>query len=82
MNFDTQEAVLANNLVQLNGVATITDKDDEASLKRKDEDYRSARKKLQGTIQWSLILGLPLVFAGIGILRWRMREGQRSLKRL
>ncbi|MCC6217114.1 MAG: GldG family protein [Polyangiaceae bacterium] len=61
---------------------TITEKDDEASLKRKDEEYRSARKKLQGTIQWSLILGLPLFFAGIGILRWRMREGQRGLKRL
>ncbi len=52
--------------------------DDDAEIKRKDEEYKAARKTLQLKIQWSLILGVPLLFAAIGLLRWRMREAERD----
>jgi ABC-type uncharacterized transport system involved in gliding motility auxiliary subunit len=53
--------------------------DDEAEIKRKDEDYKLARKRLQQSVQWSLTLGVPLIFAAFGILRWRRRETSRAL---
>ncbi len=64
------------------GKPKFTDKDDEASVKRKDEEYRQARKSLQGKIQWTLTLALPLVFAGFGIGRWRLRLAKRNLRRI
>jgi ABC-type uncharacterized transport system involved in gliding motility auxiliary subunit len=51
--------------------------DDEAEIKRKDEEYRSARKSVQQKVQWTLTLGVPLLFALFGLLRWRQRESQR-----
>lgn len=56
--------------------------DDEASLKKKDEEYKLRRKEVQANIQWSLILLTPLVFAAFGILRWQMRERRRSAIKL
>ncbi len=53
-------------------------KDDEAEIKRKDEEYREARRSLQQTIQWSLTLGVPLLFAAIGLGRWRYRGGEKK----
>jgi ABC-type uncharacterized transport system involved in gliding motility auxiliary subunit len=46
---------------------------DEATLKRMDEDYRAKRQSLQNSVQWSLTLGVPVLFALLGILRWRQR---------
>jgi ABC-type uncharacterized transport system involved in gliding motility auxiliary subunit len=55
--------------------------DDENEIKRKDEEYRSARKDMQRKVQWSLTLGMPLLFGLFGLFRWRQRESQReSLK--
>jgi hypothetical protein len=48
--------------------------DDENSLKKKDEEFRDARKNTQNNVQRILILALPILFAGFGVLRWRMRE--------
>ena len=56
--------------------------DDEAALKKKDEEYREARKKLQQKVQWTLTLGMPLLFAGFGVFRWRYRESKRNEKRI
>ena len=56
--------------------------DDEAEIKRKDEEYRNARKNLQSKVQWSLTLGLPLLFGLFGILRWRRRETARDRYKL
>lgn len=53
--------------------------DDEAAIRRKDEEYRAARKNLQRNVQWTLTLGVPLLFAAFGIGRWRYREGRKSL---
>ncbi|HYO98165.1 MAG TPA: GldG family protein [Polyangiaceae bacterium] len=52
--------------------------DDEAELKRKDEEYRSSRKVIQQKVQWSLTLGMPFLFGLFGLLRWRQREAKRQ----
>jgi hypothetical protein len=41
----------------------ISAEDDEAAIRKKDEDYKSARGKLQRSIQWTLTLGMPVFFA-------------------
>jgi hypothetical protein len=52
--------------------------DDENEIKKKDEEYRNSRKKLQTKVQWSLTLGVPLLFGAFGIFRWRRRDSQRT----
>jgi len=52
--------------------------DDEAEAKRKDEEYRSARKGMQTNVQWTLAFGMPVLFAAFGLLRWRQRQAQRD----
>jgi ABC-type uncharacterized transport system involved in gliding motility auxiliary subunit len=59
----------------------ISDKDDENAIKKKDEEYRNSRKRLQQKVQYSLTLGLPFVFALFGIGRWRYRENKRNQRR-
>jgi ABC-type uncharacterized transport system involved in gliding motility auxiliary subunit len=51
--------------------------EDEAESKRKDEEYKAARKSLQDKVQWSLIFGVPVLFALFGLFRWRQRESAR-----
>ncbi len=55
--------------------------DDENEIKKKDEEYRAARKNLQSSIQWWLILGMPVAFGAFGVLRWRSRQARRDLMR-
>ena len=52
--------------------------DDEAEIKRKDEDYKKSRQVVQRNVQWSLTLGVPLLFGAFGIFRWRRRDSARS----
>jgi len=52
--------------------------DDDNSIKKKDEEFRDARKNTQRNVQMTLTLLCPLLFAGFGILRWRQREGGRA----
>lgn len=54
--------------------------DSDEEIRKKDEEYRVARKSLQQNVQWTLTLGVPLFFAGIGLLRWRSREQGRLKK--
>jgi len=56
----------------------IAAEDDEAAIKKKDEEYRGQRKLLQNQVQWSLTIGMPLFFAAFGVIRWRMRETKRG----
>lgn len=51
---------------------------DEGTLKRLDEEYRAKRQSLQASVQWSLTLGVPVLFAIFGIMRWRQRGNLRS----
>jgi len=53
-------------------------KDDPAALKREDEEYRQKRQSLQQRVQWTLTLGVPLLFAAFGVGRWRYRLAQKS----
>jgi ABC-type uncharacterized transport system involved in gliding motility auxiliary subunit len=52
--------------------------DNEAEIKRKDEEYKKARKTLQTKVWVSLTLGMPIIFGLFGIFRWRRRDAQRS----
>ncbi|MDF3070980.1 MAG: hypothetical protein K0R38_6581 [Polyangiaceae bacterium] len=52
--------------------------DSEEEMKKKDEEYRAARKNLQRNVQWSLILGMPVLFGAFGVLRWRSRQSRRD----
>src|SRR5258708_3185577 len=52
--------------------------DDESSIKKKDEEYRDARKNTQHSVERTLTLLCPLLFAAFGIFRWRQREGGRA----
>jgi ABC-type uncharacterized transport system involved in gliding motility auxiliary subunit len=56
-------------------------KDDEAAIRKKDEDYKAARKTVQKSVQWTLTLGVPLLFAAFGIGRWRYRETQKDKRK-
>jgi hypothetical protein len=52
--------------------------DDEAEIKRKDEEYKAARKGIQRNAAWLLVVGMPLVFGLFGLFRWRQRESNRA----
>jgi ABC-type uncharacterized transport system involved in gliding motility auxiliary subunit len=52
--------------------------DSDEEIRKKDEEYRQARKNLQKNVQWTLTLGVPIVFAALGLLRWRSRSIRRS----
>jgi ABC-type uncharacterized transport system involved in gliding motility auxiliary subunit len=54
--------------------------DSEDEIKKKDEEYRLARKALQSKVQWTLVLGVPMFFAALGVLRWQRREANRNRK--
>ena len=60
----------------------ITAADDEASIKKKDEEYRVARQTLQNRVQWSLTFGMPLLFGLFGIGRWWQRQNKKSEPRI
>lgn len=52
--------------------------DSEEAIRKKDEEYRMARESLQNQVQWTLTLGLPLIFGLIGLLRYRARSARRN----
>jgi hypothetical protein len=56
--------------------------DSEEVVNRKLEEYRQGRKSLQNRVQWTLTLLPPLLFMGLGIARWRMREANRDKVKL
>jgi ABC-type uncharacterized transport system involved in gliding motility auxiliary subunit len=52
--------------------------DSEEDRRRKEDEWRQGRNALQQKISWWLTLLPAVAFMGIGILRWRMREGNRE----
>ncbi|MEO8181790.1 MAG: Gldg family protein [Deltaproteobacteria bacterium] len=54
----------------------------EEELRKKDEDYRQARKSQQAWVQWILTLGMPAAVAAFGLLRWRTRQARKDQYRL
>jgi hypothetical protein len=60
----------------------ITAQDDENAIKKKDEEYKASRKNLQRNVQWTLTLGVPLIFAAFGVGRWRYRENKKTQRKI
>ncbi|WP_438019633.1 GldG family protein [Sorangium sp. So ce315] len=52
--------------------------DDEATLAKKAEEYRSERKNVQQRVQWTLTILPAALFAAFGLVRWRRRESARE----
>jgi hypothetical protein len=57
-------------------------KDDEAAVQKKVEEYRQQRQGVQQKVQWTLTLLPPILFAALGIGRWRLRESRRETVRV
>ena len=47
-------------------------------LKKHEDELKAARKNTQHQVELVLIIGIPLLFAAYGILRWRMRLNARA----
>jgi ABC-type uncharacterized transport system involved in gliding motility auxiliary subunit len=56
--------------------------DDEDAIRKKDEEYRLSRKKLQQNVQWTLALGMPLFVGLFGFFRWRGRQNKKVAYKL
>ena len=60
----------------------IAAEDDDAAIRKKDDEYKAERGKLQTEIQWTLTAGMPLFFAFFGFFRWRGRKSRKDQYRL
>lgn len=47
-------------------------------LKKEEDELKAARKREQQGIEWTLILGLPILFSLLGVARWRYRAASRA----
>lgn len=47
-------------------------------LKKEEDQIKAERKNQQSRIEWFLILGLPALFSGFGLVRWRYRIASRK----
>lgn len=56
--------------------------DDEETAKKKAEEYKQERKKVQQRVQWTLTFFPAGLFALFGIFRWRRRESMRGSVRI
>ena len=54
------------------------DNDSDEQIRKHEEDMKLARKHTQDAVTWILTLGIPILFALFGVLRWRMRETARA----
>jgi hypothetical protein len=55
---------------------SLEDTDD--AIKKKFDEIRESHKSRQATIQWSLIIGAPLLFVLLGLIRWQLRMYSRN----
>jgi hypothetical protein len=56
----------------------ITQDESEDQIKKQLEDLKAARKDQQRNVELLLILGIPILFAAFGLIRWRMRLSARA----
>ncbi len=56
----------------------ITPDESEDQIRKQEEDMKAARKDTQRNVELFLILGIPILFAGYGLLRWRRRTAARA----
>ncbi|MDX2055440.1 MAG: GldG family protein [Polyangiaceae bacterium] len=50
----------------------------EQEVRAAEEKYKGERKAIQQKIQWTLIIGVPVLFGIFGIARWRRRDALRT----
>ena len=56
----------------------ITPDESEEQIRKQEEAIKEGRKDQQHNVEFVLILGIPILFAAYGLLRWRMRLNARS----
>jgi ABC-type uncharacterized transport system involved in gliding motility auxiliary subunit len=56
----------------------ITPDESEDQIRKQEEDMKAARKDQQRNVKIFLVLGIPLMFAAYGLLRWRRRMAARE----
>ncbi len=56
----------------------ITPDESEDQIRKQEDDLKAARKDQQRNIEIFLILGVPVLFAVYGLLRWRRRTAARE----
>jgi hypothetical protein len=57
---------------------TISPDDTDEQIRKKEEAIKEGRKDQQRNVEIVLILGIPILLAAYGLLRWRMRLNARS----
>jgi hypothetical protein len=50
----------------------------EEQLRKQEDEMKEGRKAQQHNVEFLLILGVPILFAAYGLLRWRMRLAART----
>jgi ABC-type uncharacterized transport system involved in gliding motility auxiliary subunit len=56
----------------------ITADESEEQIRKQEEELKAARKDQQRNVELFLILGIPALFAGYGLMRWRRRLAART----
>ena len=56
----------------------ITPDQSEEQIRKQEDEMKEGRKAQQRNVELLLILGIPLLFAAYGLLRWRMRLAARA----
>ncbi len=52
----------------------------EEQIRKWEENAQKERERTQKEVQWTLTLGVPFLFGGFGLFRWRRREAERGKK--
>ncbi|HSY20573.1 MAG TPA: Gldg family protein [Polyangiaceae bacterium] len=65
------------NLVY-NDRLNITPDETEEQIRKAEDELKASRKGLQRNVEIVLILGIPILLAAYGLLRWRMRQAARA----
>jgi ABC-type uncharacterized transport system involved in gliding motility auxiliary subunit len=66
------------NLMYAGGKLMITPDESEDQIRKQEEEMKAARKDTQRNVEFLLILGIPALFAGYGLLRWRRRTAANA----
>ena len=69
-----QEPGLAYGDVSKPSFEDLTDE----QLKKQEESMKKERGNIQRNVSWTLVVGLPLLFAALGLILWQRRNAARD----